>query len=175
MYVTYSRMLASPIVMGVAFIQWRWSGWTCAILFILASLTDWLDGYLARKYKSESAMGKFMDPIADKILVLGPLLALLYFDRIDPLMTFLFLGRDIFIGGLRSVAAANQVIIAAKPFGKWKTGLQMTGIPCLLVNDNLFGLLPLPQIGYWCLWMSVILSLISGIEYTYGYFVGRRQ
>ena len=115
-----------------------------------------------------------MDPIADKILVLGPLIVLLTFDRVDPSMVFLFLARDIFIGGLRSVAAANRVLISAKPFGKWKTGMQMTGIPCLLINEKLWGL-PLAQIGYFCLWLSVVLSLISGAQYSYGYWRGRHD
>lgn len=132
-------------------------------------MTDWADGYAARKLNVESNMGKFMDPIADKILVLGAILMLLDMNRVDPVMVFLFLARDIFIGGLRSVAAANQVIISAKPFGKWKTALQMIGIPCLLVYDRIFKI-PLGDVGYYLLWLSVALSLISGAEYTIGYY-----
>lgn len=172
MYATYSRIVAGPVIMAVAFIAWRWSGWLAAVLFVLASLTDWLDGYWARKYQAESTMGKLMDPIADKILVLGPLVVLLQLARVDAAMVFLLLARDIFIGGLRSVAAANNVIIAAKPFGKWKTGMQMTGIPCLLIYEDLFTL-PIAGIGYICLWLSVILSLLSGAQYCYGYWRGR--
>ena len=94
---------------------------------------------------------------------------LLAMGRVDPVMVFLFLARDTFIGGIRSVAAANNFIIAAKPFGKWKTGFQMTAIPCLLIYDPIFGL-PIADIGYYGLWVSVALSLISGVEYTLGYY-----
>src|SRR6201986_3606460 len=128
MWLTLSRMAAAPIVIFILMTGWVLAGWTDAILFILASLTDWLDGYFARKYNLESNMGKFMDPIADKILVLGAILMLLDMNRVDPVMVFLFLARDPFIGGLRSVAAANQILIDAKPFGKWKTAIQMVAV-----------------------------------------------
>lgn len=169
MFFTYLRIAVAPVVMGVLFIPWVWSGWTAAILFVLGSITDWLDGYFARLFKVESTAGKFMDPIADKLLVLGPLVMLLNMNRIDAFMVFLLLGRDIFIGGVRSVAATNQIIISAKPFGKWKTAMQMFGVPCLLIYDPIWGL-PLAKVGYACLWFSVVLSLISGVEYTVGYY-----
>lgn len=169
MWLTLSRMAAAPIVIFILMTNWVWAGWAAAIVFILASLTDWLDGYFARKYNLESNMGKFMDPIADKILVLGAILMLLDMNRVDPVMVFLLLARDIFIGGIRSVAAANQIIIAAKPFGKWKTALQMIAIPCMLVYDRLFGI-PLGDLGYCLLWISVAFSLVSGYEYTVGYY-----
>lgn len=169
MWLTYVRVAAAPFILAILMSGWSWAGWAAAILFILASLTDWLDGYLARKYQVESNMGRFMDPIADKILVLGAILMLLAMGRVDPVMVFLFLARDIFIGGIRSVAAANNMIIAAKPFGKWKTAFQMTAIPMLLIYDPLFKL-PIADIGYYGLWVSVALSLISGAEYTWGYY-----
>jgi CDP-diacylglycerol--glycerol-3-phosphate 3-phosphatidyltransferase len=162
-------MLAAPIVVFVLMTGSAWAGWTAAVIFILASLTDWADGFLARKFDAESNMGKFMDPIADKILVLGAILMLLDMNRVDPVMVFIFLARDIFIGGLRSVAAANQIIISAKPFGKWKTAFQMMAIPCLLIYDPLFKI-PLGDVGYCGLWISVALSVISGAEYTVGYY-----
>jgi CDP-diacylglycerol--glycerol-3-phosphate 3-phosphatidyltransferase len=173
MLVTYLRIAMAPMVMGAIYIPWAGAGWLAAILFIIASFTDWVDGYLARKYKVESTAGKLMDPIADKLLVLGAIVMLLSMNRVDPVMVFLLLARDIFIGGVRSIAAANQVIIAAKPFGKWKTALQMVGIPLLLVYDPWFGLIPVAKIGYILLWISVILSLVSGVQYTMGYFKNR--
>ncbi len=169
---TYLRALLAPVILGILMSGWTWAGWTSAGLFILGSLTDWWDGALARKYGVESNMGRLMDPIADKILVLGAIVMLLAMGRVDPVMVFLFLARDIFIGGIRSVAAANNIIIAAKPFGKWKTVFQMVAIPCLLIYEPLFGL-PLADIGYYFLWVSVGLSLISGVEYTLGYYRSR--
>jgi len=169
MLLTYSRAAAAPVILGILMSNLPYAGWLAAALFILASLTDWLDGYFARKYGVESNMGRFMDPIADKILVLGALVMLLAMGRVDPIMVFLFLARDIFIGGIRSVAAANSQIISAKPFGKWKTALQMVAIPFLLIYERLFGI-PIAEIGYYALWVSVGLSLISGAEYTIGYY-----
>jgi CDP-diacylglycerol--glycerol-3-phosphate 3-phosphatidyltransferase len=174
MWATYSRIVAGPILVLLLLWAHPWNGWFAAVLFILASITDWLDGFWARRYHAQSTMGQLMDPIADKILVLSAIVMLLDLDRVDPFMVFLLLSRDIFIGGLRSVAAANQVIIAAKPFGKWKTALQMTGIPCLLIGHPLFGI-PLQQFGYALMWVSVLLSLISGTQYTWGYFQGRQK
>lgn len=169
MALTIARMLAAPVILAIIMTGWIWAGWAAAIVFALASLTDWADGYFARKYDVESNMGRFMDPIADKILVLGAILMLLDMHRVDPVMVFLFLARDTFIGGIRSVAAANQIIIAAKPFGKWKTAIQMIAIPCMLIYDRLFTI-PLGDLGYFGLWISVALSLISGAEYTIGYY-----
>ncbi len=169
MFFTYLRMAMAPLVMGIMYIPWVWAGWTAAIIFILGSLTDWVDGYLARRFHVESTAGKLMDPIADKVLVLGALVMLLAMGRVDAITVFLLLARDTVIGGIRSVAAAQQIIIAAKPFGKWKTALQMVAIPCLLVFDPLFGVIPLARIGQIALWLSVVLSLVSAGEYIWGY------
>ncbi|RME16776.1 MAG: CDP-diacylglycerol--glycerol-3-phosphate 3-phosphatidyltransferase [Bdellovibrio sp.] len=172
MAATYTRIILSPVLFGVLFAAPPWSTWVALGIFVLASLTDWLDGFWARRYHAESAMGKFMDPIADKILVLNALIILLWLKKVDPIMVSLLLSRDIFIGGIRSVAAANKVIIAAKPFGKWKTGLQMISIPLLFISP-IFPVLD--DIGYYGLWLSVLLSLISAIQYTYGYYSGQRK
>jgi len=169
MLLTYARAAAAPVILGILMSGWSFAGWLAAVLFVLAALTDWWDGMLARRYGVESNMGRFMDPIADKILVLGAIVMLLAMGRVDPVMVFLFLARDIFIGGIRSVAAANNLIIAAKPFGKWKTAIQMLAIPCLLVYEPIWGI-PIADIGYYGLWVSVGLSLISGAEYTIGYY-----
>lgn len=162
----------APVIVAVLMSGWMYSGYLAAILFIMGSLTDWLDGALARRYKVESNMGRLMDPIADKILVAGAIVMLLAMGRVDPVMVFLFIARDTFIGGIRSVAAANNTIISAKPFGKWKTAFQMVAIPCLLIYEPLFRI-PLADIGYYGLWVSVGLSVISGAEYTLGYYKGR--
>lgn len=175
MIATYGRMIATLPLVILMEMGRPWSVWPATIVFCVASFTDWLDGYWARKYNCESAMGKFMDPIADKILVLGALIVLLERGDIPGILVILLLARDIFIGGIRSVAATNQVIIAAKPFGKWKTGFQMISIPCLLLAPAIeLSSIPLYQIGLYGLWISVGLSMISGIQYSWGYFQGRK-
>jgi CDP-diacylglycerol--glycerol-3-phosphate 3-phosphatidyltransferase len=173
MYATYSRIVMAPVLLFLPMLPIPHVSFWGAILFILGSLTDWLDGYWARKYSVESAMGKFMDPIADKILVMAALLVFLSEDLVNSTMVFLLLSRDIFIGGIRSVAATNNIIIAAKPFGKWKTGFQMVGIPMIFFK-SLFGL-PLAEWGAWLLWVSVVLSIASGFEYTWGYYTARQN
>lgn len=172
MWATYSRIALTPLIVLSFYVDWVWKDWAAAIIFIVGSLTDWLDGYWARKYQAESPMGKFMDPIADKIIVLGALIMLLSVHRVDPLMVLLLLSRDIYIGGLRSVAAANNVIIAAKPFGKWKTAIQMVGIPMMLIDCSWSGV-STQHFGYVLLWVSVILSIGSGAQYAIGYYRGR--
>lgn len=173
MWATNVRMAGGLLLVLLLMSSWPHAAFVAAILFIFFSFTDWLDGYWARRYNCETNMGKLMDPIADKILVLGTLLMLLERGLVDPLMVFLLLSRDLFIGGIRSVAAADQLIIAAKPFGKWKTALQMVAIPCLLV-DRVDNFLPTGILGYYLLWVSVGLSLLSGAQYTRHYLKARK-
>lgn len=171
---TLSRIIAVPLIVAL-----MWTNtllWNClaALCFILASVTDYYDGYFARKYNSVSNFGKFMDPIADKILVTSVLAMLLSQGKIDAWMVIIILARDNFIGGIRSVAAADQIIIDAKPAGKWKTAMQMVAIPIVIIG-NLDPYLPyLDKIGYGVLWISVILSITSGIEYYLGYQKSRK-
>lgn len=139
-----------------------------AALFLLASISDYYDGYFARKFNAVSNMGKFMDPIADKVLVTSILVMLIPTDRIEPWMAIIILARDNLIGGLRSVAAAENIIIDAKPAGKWKTALQMVAIPAVIIDQEYLGI-PFAKIGYWVLWSSTILSVTSGFEYYRGY------
>ncbi len=174
MWLTLSRIGICPFLVALLYYsESPVSRWAAAILFILASITDWFDGALARKYQVESNMGKFMDPIADKILVASALIMLIPSGAAHPLMVLLLLVRDILIGGIRSVAAADGVVIAAKAAGKWKTGLQMVGVPALLIGTPIFSL-PVPEIGNTLLWVSVVLSIFSGFEYVRIYFQERK-
>ena len=118
-------------------------------------------------------MGKFMDPIADKVLVATVLIMLIPTGRVRPELVLLLLARDILIGGIRSVAAADNVIIDAKAAGKWKTALQMISIPAILIATPLAGL-PLYELGAILLWVSVILSIFSGYQYVQLYFQNRK-
>ena len=145
-----------------------------ALFFILASVSDYYDGYFARKYNAISNLGKFMDPIADKILVTSVLVMLIPSKRIDPIMVIIILCRDTLIGGIRSVAAADQIVIAAKAVGKWKTALQMVAIPAVMIGDVFMGI-PFDKIGYYALWISVILSVTSGLDYFLGYLKSRKS
>lgn len=167
-------MAVCPIIVGLMGLEAHIWGWVTALLFIAASITDWFDGYFARKFNATSTMGKFMDPIADKVLVATVLIMLIPSGRVGPLLVLLLLVRDILIGGVRSVAAADRVIIDAKAAGKWKTGMQMIGIPAILIHTPLFGI-PIYEIGLLLLWVSVILSLISGYQYMRMYYLSKNR
>lgn len=175
MWLTWSRILVCPFF--VIFLSWKApiGGWLSAVLFIVASATDWFDGYFARKYNAISNLGKFMDPIADKILVATVLIMLIPTGKVGPVLVILLLTRDILIGGIRSVAAADRLIIDAKPAGKWKTALQMAAIPAILIPGGAIGGIPLNEIGLVLLWVSVILSMISGGQYIQLYFNESRK
>jgi CDP-diacylglycerol--glycerol-3-phosphate 3-phosphatidyltransferase len=164
MQLTWGRIWVCPLLVVMMLFHGEIYHWIAAAIFIAASITDWFDGQLARKYGVESNMGRFMDPIADKILVASALIMLIPTGLAHPIMVLLLLSRDIFIGGIRSVAATDGVVISAKATGKWKTGMQMAGVPALLIGVPILGL-PLVEIGKILLWISVALSLVSGYDY----------
>ncbi len=166
--VTLSRVFLVPfIILTMLGDSLNWKIFS-ALLFVLASLTDFLDGWLARRMGLVSDWGKIFDPVADKVLVTSILVALIPIGMINPYLVIILLARDTFVGGLRSLAAARQLIIDAKPAGKWKTAIQMIAIPALIVGQNFEGI-PVLVIGQTVLWLSVLLSLVSGIEYAYFY------
>jgi len=173
-WLTFSRIAVCPFFIVLLMLKAPVWHWIAAALFMVASATDFFDGYYARKFDAISNMGKFMDPIADKILVASILIMMLPSGKVDPVLVLLLLVRDIFIGGIRSIAAADQIIIDAKPTGKWKTGLQMISIPAILISHDDFAA-QIGQIGYAVLWISVILSLISGYQYVQLFLEGRRR
>lgn len=173
MWITMSRILLTPVILATLYPQTLLWNVLSAALFIIASTTDGFDGYYARKFNVVSVFGQFMDPIADKILVTSVLVLLAFLQKIDPYMVIIILARDTFIGGIRSIAATEKIVISAKPAGKWKTALQMVAIPAVMIGEVWAGI-PFDKIGYWALWISVILSVISGVEYYLGYLKSRK-
>lgn len=172
MALTLSRILLTPfILLCLVPGQMMWNV-VATVLFIVASITDYYDGYYARKLNLITNAGKFLDPLADKILVSAVLIYLVKTSQVDPWMVILFITRDTVVGGIRSIAAADSVIIAAKSTGKWKAALQMIGLP-LIILGPLHNNLPTDRIGYGILWLSVILSLVSGYDYYKAYREGK--
>ncbi|MGE3975805.1 MAG: CDP-diacylglycerol--glycerol-3-phosphate 3-phosphatidyltransferase [Bdellovibrionales bacterium] len=163
--ITISRIAFVPLIVLALYYEEPYGGIIAAALFILASIGDWLDGYLARLFHVESLLGKFMDPISDKILVTSTLVMMIPTKGIHPVLVILLLMRDTLINGLRSVAASENIIIAAGQMGKWKTALQMVAIPAVLIEVPVAGL-PTYEIGIVGLWLSVILSMVSGTQYV---------
>lgn len=142
------------------------------LLFLVASLTDWLDGYLARIYKAESILGKMLDPLADKILVMAALVmlaAVMTTPRVPAWMVVVLLSREMIISGLRSIAALSGVVVAASDIAKHKTAWTMLAIMFLVVDEPyvVFGVpVDFHLTGMVFLWFALILSVGSGIGYA---------
>lgn len=142
-----------------------WGRWAAALLFILASATDALDGYVARKYNLVTDLGKFLDPIADKLLVTAALIALTQIDGLSVWGVFIIIAREFIISGIRIVAAGQGRVIAASHIAKWKTVFQIIAIIALLLHDFPVSLLfPLP-LGQITFWIAVALTVVSGVDY----------
>lgn len=138
----------------------EWGKWIAFGIFILASLTDLLDGKIARKYHLITDFGKFMDPLADKLLVCSALICLIELQRIPAWMVVIIIAREFVISGFRLIAADNGVVIAASYWGKFKTTFQMVAV-CLLIVD-------IPQLRILTqviLWIAVLLTIVSLIDY----------
>lgn len=134
--------------------------WIALVIFILASLTDLLDGKIARKYNLVTNFGKFMDPLADKLLVCSALICLIELHKIPAWMVIIIIAREFIISGFRLVASDNGVVIAASYWGKFKTTFQMAAV-CLLIAD-ISAIALLTRI---ILWIAVILTVVSLIDY----------
>ena len=160
---TIGRIFAIPVFIVVLMMGYRVAA---VVIFILAALTDMLDGKIARKYNLVTNFGKLMDPLADKLLTMSAFLCLVELGDMPAWMAIIILGREFIITGMRQVAAAEGIVIAAAWSGKIKTVLQMVAIPLLLVKNwpcsVYFNDFPLAQI---VLWAAVIMTIVSGAEY----------
>ena len=169
-YLTLLRVGFVPTVIIALYQETFVWDFIAAALFGMASLTDYFDGYLARKYKIETVYGKLMDPLADKFLVICSLIMLQSLHRMSPIVVMLLVCRELTITGLRALASAEGVIVAASSGGKWKTATQMVAIPCLMLRD--FWGIPIYQIGLWLTYLSLALSLWSAQDYIVAFFAG---
>ena len=134
--------------------------WIALAIFIVASLTDFLDGYIARKYNLVTNFGKFMDPLADKLLVCSAMICLVELARIPAWVVIVIIAREFIISGFRLVASDNGVVIAASYWGKFKTTFQIVMI-CLMIAD----LEPLILITQIVMWVALALTVISLVDY----------
>lgn len=174
---TLARILLVPVFLYAILTGFRYGALLAAAIFIIAALTDTLDGYLARKHRWVTQLGKFLDPLADKLLVAAALIALVELGRLSTWVAMLVIGREIAVTGLRAVAAAEGVVIAAGPWGKAKTLVQIFFIvTVILVGAEGF---PLQTLAVWLemplLVATVILTLWSGIDYGWAYVRGRSR
>lgn len=143
-----------------------------ALVFSIASITDFLDGYLARRSGQITKFGIIMDPIADKFLVISALILLVDMERIPVEIAIILIVREFLITALRVVALSRNIVIPAEMGGKLKTGAQITAILCLILVGSIFDMFPLDlyDIGHIFIWIAVILSVSSGIKYTVSFW-----
>ncbi|HEX7064817.1 MAG TPA: CDP-diacylglycerol--glycerol-3-phosphate 3-phosphatidyltransferase [Bacillales bacterium] len=174
--ITLSRVALIPIFMIILLAPMDWgeigfieisiplTHFIAGIIFIVASCTDWLDGYYARKLKLVTDFGKFVDPLADKLLVTAALIALVELGFAPAWMVIVILAREFAVSGLRQIAAANGDVIAASKIAKWKTTTQIVAVAALLLHNILFAAIGFP-FAYLCLWLAVIMTILSGWDY----------
>jgi CDP-diacylglycerol--glycerol-3-phosphate 3-phosphatidyltransferase len=136
-----------------------------ALVFSIASLTDFLDGYFARRSGDITKFGIILDPIADKFLVISALIVLVDMERLDAWIAIIIIVREFLVTGLRVVALSKDIIIPAELGGKIKTGVQIAAVLCLILNRSLFNI-NLYDIGIVLIWLSMVLSIVSGVKYT---------
>jgi CDP-diacylglycerol--glycerol-3-phosphate 3-phosphatidyltransferase len=171
---TMARVAAIPLILW--FIE-RGTPKDCviaALIYSAAAITDLLDGYLARRLGVVSVLGKFLDPLADKLLVMAALIWMVPMGRIPEWAVVLLIGREISITGLRSIASSEGVVIAAGEGGKSKTALQMSGILCLIIGFPYhlslgfldLGIVDLVYVGRWLIYVSLVFSVTSAVEYV---------
>jgi CDP-diacylglycerol--glycerol-3-phosphate 3-phosphatidyltransferase len=158
------------------------SCFVAALIFACAALTDILDGVLARRLRLETVLGKFMDPLADKLIVMAALVMLTRLGWVEAAVVILLLAREFIISGLRTIAMGEGVVIPASQGGKWKTALQVAGIEGLLIHytydvDFLIGRYPIDfgAVGTWLLYISLVASLWSAIGYLRAFWTALPQ
>jgi cardiolipin synthase len=170
--VTLSRIILIPLLIGLYYLPDPWMSehnrnLTATLIFIFAGITDWLDGYLARRLNQMSAFGAFLDPVADKLIVAGALVVLLYLKRVDMLVALIIIGREIAISALREwMAKVGQAKSVAVAFiGKLKTVSQMVAIPLLLFHDRLFDVVDCQWLGTILINVAAVLTVASMLYY----------
>jgi len=169
---TWLRIVAIPLFVAVLYFPEDWlserqanviSMW----IFIVAALTDWLDGYLARRWNQTTSFGAFLDPVADKLMVTAALIVLAEKGLVDPFASLIIIGREITISALREWMAqlGQSKNVAVNVIGKLKTVMQLVAIPFLLFNGVLFGLFHTNPVGRVLIWMAAIITLWSMVVY----------
>jgi cardiolipin synthase len=165
---TLSRILVIPVVIATFYVSGDYARWFACALFSAAGVTDWLDGHMARRWEQQSEIGRFLDPIADKLLVSATLFMLTTFGRLSAqavLPALVILCREILVSGLREYLAGLRVGMPVSRLAKWKTVIQMIAIGVLIVGDAGPDFMPVTTIGETLLWIAALLTLVTGYDY----------
>jgi len=177
--ITLARVAAVPVVVILLLSDTRTSSMWAAAIFGLAAVTDFVDGWLARKWGVVTVLGKFLDPLADKLIVMAALIMLIPLDRVPAWAVFVILAREMIITGLRSIASSEGIVIDASELGKYKTIYQMIAIPGLMLHYDyywFFGLewgvfhVNMHNFGIFFFAIAFVLTLWSGIDYLQKFF-----
>ena len=171
--ITISRILATPIFLFFLVPGWfgqflglnQWGRYAAAVIFILASLTDMIDGNIARKHNIVTELGKFLDPVADKLLVTSALIAFIKTDNLSVWAVFIIIAREFIVTGFRIIAAGRGVVIAADKWGKVKTVVQIIAIVAILIRNFPISLITDFPLGMVLMYIAVVLTVISGVNY----------
>ncbi len=172
--ITLFRIACIPVMAFLLLSPSREASFWAAWVFALASASDWLDGHLARRMGIETVFGKFLDPIADKLIVMAALIMILPYSRVPAWMVLVILGREIIITGLRGIASTEGIVIQASDLGKFKTIFQLVAIIGLLLHyeyhwffgvDHPLLVVTMHNVGMFFLWIATILTVWSGIDY----------
>ena len=167
---TWARVIAIPLLVAIYYAPFSdyamMRDVLATVLFVVAAVTDWLDGYLARKWNQTSAFGAFLDPVADKLLVAACLIVLVHDQRVHGLIALIIIGREITISALREWMASigARTAVAVNQLGKWKTAVQMVALPMLLFNCVFFGI-DTRLVGTWLIYIAAALTVISMVVY----------
>ncbi len=165
---TFARLAAIPLICLFLAFSGGVAAWIALVLFAIAGITDYFDGYLARSRSELTTLGRVLDPIADKLLVASVLLMLVYDGRIDAITivpALVILLREVAVSGLREFLAEIKVGLPVSRLAKWKTAIQMMAIPFLIARDHPIPGIPADVIGTILLWTAAALTLITGWDY----------
>ncbi|MEZ7791066.1 CDP-diacylglycerol--glycerol-3-phosphate 3-phosphatidyltransferase [Niallia circulans] len=174
--ITVARILLIPVFLVIMLVDFQWGELTFlgvtlpmthfigALIFILASTTDWIDGHFARKYNLVTDLGKFLDPLADKLLVSSALIVLVGLQMAPAWITIVIISREFAVTGLRLILAGGGEVVAANMLGKIKTWAQIVAISALLLHNMIFELISLP-FDILALWVALIFTIWSGWDY----------
>jgi len=169
---TWLRIVLIPVFVGVYYVPDTWlspvaRNWTAMSIFLVAAITDWLDGWLARRWGITTAFGAFLDPVADKLMVAAALIVLVWLERAETYLAIIIIGREIAISALREWMAelGQRKSVAVAFVGKLKTVAQMTAIVALLLYEPLIPGVSTPLVGTVALWIAAILTLWSMFHY----------
>lgn len=166
---TLFRIGAIPIIFILLLLSpERWLSFAAAAVFFLAAISDWFDGYLARRNNTVSSIGKLLDPLADKLLVCTSLIMLIPLGRVSAWIVALIVAREMAVTTMRGVAGAEGVIIAARPLGKWKAFFQLAATNLLILHYPYLSL-DIHLIGTVLIWIALILTIWSGVDFCLHY------